>query len=123
MGPEEDRGPDEVEGELSPPQTHRPAVAVTLPGAPPGDADEDIERRPDRTEDPARRIEGGLVERRIPLAGRRQEADREAAADRETEEQEQGQSAVHGGFRGRRGLGIAGDLVGDDGIEPPTSSV
>src|SRR5690606_25813289 len=96
MRSEEHRDPEEVQGELHPPQLHRPAAWFALPDTPARDGDEDIEQRPYRSEQPRRRIEGGFGEAGIPVAARREEAEKDPAAKHEYEEQDQRRDAVHG---------------------------
>ena len=61
------------------PQPHRRSAAITFPCSPPRDGDENVNRRPDRREDPVCWVEPRLVEAGVPAAGYVQIADQEAA--------------------------------------------
>ena len=60
---EKGRRPAEVKRHLGPPQFHRETVSMAAPGAPSGNPNQHVKRRPHRPEHPGRRIQ-----RRLPLA-------------------------------------------------------
>ena len=85
MHPEEEQGPERVDQKDDEERPTGPAVGPCGVGR---TGHEDVERRPDWTEDPVRRIEGGLHEAGVPALDLRHRGGRAEPADGQAEGEE-----------------------------------